>query len=326
MPDRRYLFLGLLAILLASTGAAAASPEALDVAKVRGHKLRDHTGYLPRILAVGGGETEPNDAPEQADALVLVEPMSAELTVADVDWFVLTCGAADYLTVSTSPRDGSTLDTIVRVYDAGLNLLAADDDAGVGLFSSAQHVPCGGDLYVQVTSFGGSGAGAYWLTAEAGTPPPPRPANDALADFLEVECNGVWPGTTVGSTDDVDAVGCVAYPPTGGEVFYRITVPYSHQLNVQVMPQSPFDPSIYLFTDPAQPGASCVAGADAGFFDEPELLAYVMDEDPLERPVTLYIAVDSWSAYSAGDFTLAVSCEFVVANRSTSWGAVKARF
>jgi hypothetical protein len=332
MPDRRHLLLLGLLVLASIPADAWASGvetfEGLDAAKLRGHKQRDHVGYAPAVPAAaqGASETEPNDVPGQADDLVLGEPLAANLVTADVDWFAVTCGGSEYVTVSTAPRDGSVLDTIVRVYDGDLNLLAQDDDAGVGLFSAVQHVACGADLLVEVVSFGGTGVGAYWVTVESGTPPPPAPANDQLAGVIDVECNSVWKGTTLGSTDDVGAIGCVPYQPLGGEVFYRITVPYSYQLNVQVMPDTPFDPSVYLFTDPSRPEASCVAGSDVGFFDEPELLAYVMDEDPHERPVTLYIAVDSWSAYSAGDFTLALSCEFVVATEASTWGAVKARF
>jgi hypothetical protein len=119
-----------------------------------------------------------------------------------------------------------------------------------------------------------------------------------------------------------DDVACVPYAPNGGDVFYRVAVPYSYQLTVQASTATSTDPSLYLLVDWGAGALTCIAGSDAGFVDEDELVSFVNDH-PGDPPMVT-IVVDSWSARSEGEFTLAVSCEFLVPIQQSTWGALKA--
>jgi hypothetical protein len=116
----------------------------------------------------------------------------------------------------------------------------------------------------------------------------------------------------------------VGYDPLGSDVFYSVELPFSYQLTLQLSPSGSFDPAVYVFTDPADPAGSCVAGSDVAFAGETEQLIYV--NDSFEGTAVLYVAVDSWDLANAGEFILAVTCDFVVATQEESWSSLKASF
>jgi hypothetical protein len=309
-------------------------PLALDVdpAKRALAKHVDREGYLPAASTPPCEtceEQEPNDTPETANTIFPGVPLGATLTPGDVDWFVLTCDESGYVRFTTYSRDGSSTDTVLRVHgEQGSVLIGQDDDGGLGLYSTVPHMYCeaGSSLYVEVVHFNSAGSGTYAIVAEGSEPPPPVPTNDELASFLSVDCNGVTEGTTVGSTNQVGRqIECVDYLPLGGDVFYRVVLPYSYQLTVQVTPLNGFDPSVYLFTDVQDPWQSCFAGSDEGFASDAEIVTFINEDDTSEE-MEIFVAVDSWSRHSAGNFLLSIGCEFVIPTETTSWSNVKSRF
>lgn len=331
--------LGVLALTLVSIGSFSAAPtlagsrahDADALAKRLANKSIDRDGYAP-VLAKGAAgipiEVEPNDTAAQATPVGVGSLLEASIPDGDVDWFVVS-GANGYLTLSTASSQGSATDTVLEAFASdGTTRLSIDDDAGLGLFSAIQHltVPGDGEVLVRVTRFGPLGDDAYVLSVELGTPPPPSPDNDTPQSALALEtCNTTVSGSTSGASSEVSGLGCVQFAPLGGDVFYVVELPYSYQLTAVVDPGSAWDPSLYLFTDPSDPAGSCLIGNDEAFGDESEVVIYT-NEDETTDPMIVYVGIDSWEPAQSGDFSLVLSCDFVVGTDTDSWGGLKARF
>jgi hypothetical protein len=320
----------LLCLLLLCVGVASAAAAPTRAEKQRRAKELDFDGYSPVMAkTLGVEESEPNDLPAQADTLRIDESLGASFqSPGDVDWFLVRTDFAGYLRVSTSSSLGSLSDTVLEVYDASATvLLGSDDDSGLGLFSSIDHLPAspGTEFLVRVWNFDGSGGDAYQVVAEPGTPAPPVPANDTPAGAESVDCNSVVIGSTLGSLDDLPGAPCLGIETAGGEVFYRAVLPYSYQLNVQANPLADgFDPALLVFTDPGDPAGSCLVASDEAFSGEAEGVVYTNEE--FEGGLEVYIAVDSWAPASAGDFVLDVKCDYVVPVQASTWSTLKANW
>lgn len=318
-----------LALLLAPA-LASASARPVPLAKSMAEKAAlSPAGYAPPLTATAGNvaETEPNDTPGTANPVTAPTAVDCALSSGDSDWFLVTAGAGELLTLSTAGLLDSITDTFLRVFAAdGHSPLAADDDGGAGLFSAVEHFVCPseGTFYVEVRHFSPSGQGSYTLVVEPGSPAPPPPTNDICASAIEAQCGGLVTGSTVTALPDVDAeLACTGYPLNGPDVFYRVEVPYSYQLRAQVSTLTSFDPALYVFQACGQQ-LTCLAGADLAFLDEDELVTWVNEVEGAAQVV--YIGVDSWSPASRGDFRLSISCEFVVPNEATTWGTLKSTF
>lgn len=314
-------------LVAAAPLAGATTPDL----KLQRAKQADRDGYAPSLLlrAVQVTEVEPNDVPGDAQEIAVGDVVDAAVAGGDVDWFRIDASGESYVAVSTAPLDGSVTDTVLEVFESdGTSLIATDDDAGVGLFSALTGlaVPADEVVYARITRFSTVGDDAYRLAVEPSDAPPAPPVND-LPETVEVleGCNALVQGTTVGATNALDVLGCVSPDALGGDVFYRVEVPYSYQLTVQVEPDGAFDPAVYLFADPADPAGSCVAGIDEAFTGENETLLFT-NESVDELPVTLYLAIDGWDPQRAGSFTASLSCDFVVDTDDLSFGSLKARF
>lgn len=320
-------------VLFAALGLLlAASPAfANDAARVRAAKALDHEGYRPAWSALRAvTETEPNDDSGSANPITLDGAIDGAVTdTVDQDWFTLTAGAGSYLTVSTSPVGAEVADTVLEAFGSdGVTRIALDDDSGIGLFSALEHllVPGDGTVLFRVTRYSALGDPDYRLVAEAGTAPPPVPANDTpqFARFLEV-CNTAVTGSNIGATGNVMEVECLDTDPLGGDVFYRVVVPFSYELRVLVEPTEAWDLSVFLFTDAADPRGSCTDATDDAYAGEAELASYINELLPAQDR-ELYIGVDSWASWSDGNFILSTSCDFVVENEAASFSTLKARF
>lgn len=323
--SRETLSLALALSLLASAPAVAGDL----TTKLDRAKRADHHGYAPLMLqrAATVGEDEPNDTVEDAQALAVGDQVDASVPSGDVDWFLVDATGDAYVTISTASRDGSLTDTVLDVFSAdGQTPIASDDDSGLGLFSALESLEGGAVLAVRVTRFSSLGDDDYAIVAESASAPPAAPANDtpATAEVL-ADCNAAASGTTVGAGSALATAQCVTPDPLGGEVFYRFELPYSYQLVIHVDPDETFDPSLVLFTDPASPDASCLEGVDEAFAGERETLLYTNEDDSAES-LTVYLAIDSWDPQRAGGFTATVTCDFVVSDETSSFGALKARF
>lgn len=328
--------LTLVCFLSASASTALAGPRHLEadaLAKRLAAKSVDRDGYTP-ALAKGAlellTEVEPNDTPELAQAVAVGDQVDAAIPEGDVDWFAVAAPASSYLTVSTASLEGSDTDTVLEAFASdGTTRLSIDDDSGLGLFSAMQHllVPGDGQVLVRVTRFGPLGDDAYRLSVESGEAPPAVPANDTPATALVLEaCNTSLTATTVGASSAAAGLDCVEFDPLGGDVFFAVELPFSYQLTVNVVPNSAWDPSLYLFTDPSDPAGSCLLGTDEAFADESETLLYTNDDEVAAATMLIYVGVDSWELAQQGEFTLLLNCDFVVSNESNSWGGLKSRF
>ena len=315
-----------------SVSISVAAPRSGDgEARIAAAKVLDHGGYVPALArGVAATESEPNDTPSTANPIDVGAALDAALTgVGDEDWFSVSASAGEFLTLSTSAIDAGITDTVLEAYASdGLRRIAMDDDSGMGLFSALQHieVPADGTLLLRVTRYSALGDDGYRVLAEAGTPPPPVPANDSIVSAQPLEgCNTAVTGATEGASNQVGELFCLGIDPLGGEVFYRISVPFSFQLNILVEPTGGWDLSAYIFTDPSDPSGSCLDASDIAYAGEAEAVRFVND-DLNGNAVELYIAVDSWNASSVGSFILSAQCDFVVPNEQASFGTLKARF
>lgn len=160
-----------------------------------------------------------------------------------------------------------------------------------------------------------------------------QPANDSPFSPVIIDgCATVMTGTTIGSANDIDQLNCGndgsgagLVQPYGGDVFYRVTIPPSYSMHVLVEPIGDWDPSVYVFTSPYNPQETCVDGKDiAG----PGIAESVrVDNAHLSgQPREYLIAVDSWRADVAGDFTLSITCDFAVPVSEPSFSTLKSRF
>jgi hypothetical protein len=159
------------------------------------------------------------------------------------------------------------------------------------------------------------------------------PANDSPFTPVEVDgCANVLTGSTVDAANDVDLLNCPNddsgsgyVQPYGGDVFYRVTVPWSYDLHVLVEPLGDWDVSLYVFTSPWNPDETCLTGADIagpGFGES----VVVQNASNSGQPREYIIAVDSWRADQAGAFNLTLTCDFAVGNDAPTFGALKSRF
>ncbi len=124
----------------------------------------------------------------------------------------------------------------------------------------------------------------------------------------------VCTGDTSPETDDYDpgATGCVlafgsSVPTPGRDLVYAVTLPAQWVLDVVVTPNSSWDPAVYAaWTDvPESLPDSCIAGVDAGFDGDPEVLAGLGNDSPEERVLYLFIdSASTSSTFGSGPFTV----------------------
>jgi hypothetical protein len=124
------------------------------------HFTGDHTAsgfydlYLRAVALSEPDAFEPNDTPADAEPIALVDA-SARLTITphDVDWFTFTLSTPTTVVADVDANDvGSTLDAMLGLFDADLDLLAYNDDHGSLDPRIEVHLPPG-TYYLAVTGF-----------------------------------------------------------------------------------------------------------------------------------------------------------------------------
>lgn len=131
---------------------------------------------------------EPNDTPARARLVKL--PFSSHDTFTavapgDVDFYRFRARAGDILAIETVPG-ASSLDTVIGLFDAGGNLLLADDDGGAGVLSRLLvQIGVDGDYIVGVSAFpdfgftgAGEDSGRYVLSLRSYRGTPIAPGDD----------------------------------------------------------------------------------------------------------------------------------------------------
>jgi len=97
----------------------------------------------------GGDDYEPDDTSVQASQMVVGETQVHSITPAgDLDWVRFQIDYDGWVTIGTSADVPG--DTMIYVFDAGLTLVASDDDSGPGLFSRVSDHFDAGTYYVLV--------------------------------------------------------------------------------------------------------------------------------------------------------------------------------
>jgi hypothetical protein len=151
-----------------------------------------------------------------------------------------------------------------------------------------------GTYYVIVDGFAGAG-GPYTLNLNITPAPIP---NDRCTGAIDVTHGGTFNGDTTNATNDYDpgSAGCTGFPETGHDVAYVVTLHPNDRIVASL--DAPWDSALYLVSDCANVGTSCVAGSDAG---NPEHIDYTSTGGG-----TYYLIVDGY-ANAQGTFTLTVS-------------------
>lgn len=266
-------------------------------------------------------EVEPNDDYTTANTLTAGDDMNGAMDVGgDVDFFAITVGAGDAYAFQTHPGDIG--DTKLYLFDTdGTTQLAYNDDGGgQGYYSLIEYVfAAAGTYFVEVTGYTSSYTGTYILTATVEEPPPPPPANDVCEgaiDLQEQDLSQFDVDLADGGYTNVSAMGsggCTGYSTNSPDAFYKIYLTAGETFTATE--DGSCDMAFYLFTDCADPFASCVAGSDLCCSGTQEIITYVAEADGW-----YYVGVD---AYTSAGCLVTVTIDAPVSNNDSSWGAVK---
>lgn len=157
--------------------------------------------------------------------------------------------------------------------------------------------PVAGDYFLVVDAFRAS-AGRYALDVRLNPAPV---ANDACAGAIDVTAGGRWSGDTRHARDDYTPVSssgrasCTGYTAAGPDVVYAARLAPGERLRASL--HAAWDASLYLVTDCARAGDTCVAGEDSG---HPEAIDFTSASGG-----TYFIVVDGYGS-GRGPFDLDV--------------------
>lgn len=159
------------------------------------------------------------------------------------------------------------------------------------------------------------------------------PTNDSpTAPEVIDGCSTVLTATTVDAANDVDELNCSNtvsgsgnVQPYGGDVFYRVTAPWSHDISILVEPLGDWDVSLYVFTAPTNAAETCVVAADIAGSGIAEMVQFQNDHGT-GLPRDFIIGIDSWRMDQAGEFRLNVTCDIAVPTSGPSFSTLKSRF
>jgi hypothetical protein len=271
--------------------------------------------YGPPAARTTVPEAEPNDTcpgqPVQFDEAVDPAGFSSGL---DIDWYQIYATAGSLLTIGTGPglncAPPYAEDTRLFLYGADcMTLLAFDDDSGPGLYSliTSFSAPTTGYYNVKVVPYGPGNVGCYRIFCQSVTWNPP-PVNDSCLGALPLtSCSAdTIHGDLTWATNNYNpqppTPGCTGFSAAGRDLVYLMQLHAGDVVDLTYTGGN-YDASIYIVTDCTAPGASCVAGADAGY--EVETLHWTCP-----APGTYYVIADAYGTSTGGTFTLryAITC------------------
>lgn len=205
------------------------------------------------------------------------------------------------------------------------------DQCLAGANSELSLVLPAGTYWLVVDGYGTTtpAAGPYTLTLEtrwAGVPP----AVCLDGGAVPVTCAGTaidLEGDLEGATNLLQAYDCSPALVTGGEAWYELTIPGTHEVAVRATPalSAPtLDLVLWVF-DGCGDQALCLDDADARAGGDEET---VMIENLSAEPLVVLVAVDARRAPDTGGgaFTVTFGCQSNVAAQRRSLGSVKSLF
>jgi hypothetical protein len=278
----------------------------------------------PKLILTNTVEVEPNDTCADASAngnvLAVGDVCSAALDPeGDLDYFEVVVTADGTFLFETQPGDAG--DTKLYVYaDDCATELGFNDDGGEGLYSRLEIALTAGTYYVMVQHYSATGLGAYFLTMEEVIVVPP-PANDVCEGAIDIQEQGLAVfevDLTVGytNTSAMGSGGCTGYSANGPEAFYKIYLMQGETFTATE--DGSCDMALYLFTDCADPFASCVVGSDNCCSGAQEAVTWTAEFDGW-----YYLGVD---AYTTAGCLVTVTIADPVSSEDMNWGSMKSLF
>lgn len=189
-----------------------------------------------------------------------------------------------------------------------------------------------GTYWLVVDGYGTSNpaAGPYTLTLQTRWPGVP-PQICLPGGAIEVACEGTLISQDGDLTDAPNLLQGYDCSPSliyGGEAWYAITLPGTHEVKVNAVPASfanTLDLALWVF-DGCGAGAACLDYADEKAGGEVETVTLANDQPD---PVTIYLAVDcrrAPTALQSGAFSVDFICQSNVATEQKSLGSVRSMF
>jgi uncharacterized protein YfaP (DUF2135 family) len=325
--NRCYRVITALLVLITWSSLAVGDPNNTEIQSGEKSGTIESSSPAPSTLA-DVPEVEPNNSLATAQLLgcgnVLRPASIATGAPPDTDYVAFVANAGDVITITTGPDGGTSVDTRIRLFNNSGVVLASDDDSGPGLYSAICSItaPYTGVYYVGIAAFTAGNGGVYRADVSC----TPLEANDVCAGAVQIPCGLInLAGNTSCYTNNytlpVGAASCTGFTAAGDDVVYRLDV--SGGDDIAVIYTSTADASIYIVTDCANPAGTCVAGADATFGGQPEVLNYAFTASG-----TYYLILDSFGAgQTSGQWTLMgeLRCG-VVPTQKASWGQVKVTY
>lgn len=211
----------------------------------------------------------------------------------------------------------SSYDTKLYIADSALNVIDCNDDSCPGYMSELFDVALtGGETYyIFVDGYGGS-SGDYILNITEDIILPPEDGETCDIAIPLMDGPFAFDVDLCLYANDYSPLsgGCTGYTANGPEAVYLIDLAPGG--TIEVCEDGAIDLAIYLVTDCADVGGSCVAGDDSG---NPECLTYTSTTGG-----TFYLMVDTYS----GCGLVSVAGEIVnpVGTENSDWSTVKALY
>jgi hypothetical protein len=171
---------------------------------------------------------------------------------------------------------------------------------------------------------GDDGADHYLdaVSLDAGAPPPPPPpTNDTCETAIDLQEQGLdsFQVNLCLANGDYSAPsgGCTGYTSAGNDVVYKIYLAAGESFVATQTGEH--DSSLWLVTDCSNTAGTCVAGADATFSGQTEVLSYVAGSAGW-----YFLIVDGWGTGACSLTTVTIDAP--VGNQDASWSDIKTMY
>ena len=301
------MMIGTGSFALAMLSLRALGLVAFDGANVRSASLTQRGTQVAEHLRIGSSSAP---SPERVELPEVSERPDSTLVVLDVDgdplegtfdeaadnWYVLNLNGneREYVIRTTTPAQGTGVDTVVRLYEEHREI-GFDDDGGLGTYSELRETLEPGVYYLRVSSFERS-PGAYRITVETAD----RGSRDAPA-----------PATSAGLAGIVMTVAPLPLPADGQrvsasladamDIWFELNVAESGMYAIETYPPTSVDLGVDTVVELYDEDRGTLLGED----DDGKPNGYSLLHERLSPNVTYFVRVsDFWG--EGGDFTISV--------------------